>query len=65
MQDIQAALAGLLWAAGDKVGAKASCDAIGGTDALKNFVTVEQCGVIIPVCRFVRAKGEYAALGSR
>lgn len=41
-QDIQAALAGLLWAGGDKQGAQANSDAIGGNDTLQNFVTVEQ-----------------------
>uniref|UniRef100_A0A7S0RAN0 Uncharacterized protein n=1 Tax=Pyramimonas obovata TaxID=1411642 RepID=A0A7S0RAN0_9CHLO len=41
-QDIQAALAGLLWAAGDKKGAQTNSDAIGGNDVLQNFVTIEQ-----------------------
>eukprot|EP00242_Pyramimonas_sp_CCMP2087_P017702 CAMPEP_0198207924 /NCGR_PEP_ID=MMETSP1445-20131203/11331_1 /TAXON_ID=36898 /ORGANISM="Pyramimonas sp., Strain CCMP2087" /LENGTH=262 /DNA_ID=CAMNT_0043881113 /DNA_START=295 /DNA_END=1083 /DNA_ORIENTATION=+ len=41
-QDIQAALAGLKWAMGDKRGAQADCDAIGGNEVLQNFVKIEQ-----------------------
>jgi len=42
MQDMQAALAGMLWVTGNKAGAKESCDALGGEASLKTFVDAQQ-----------------------
>lgn len=41
-QDMQAALAGMLWVTGNKAGAKESCDALGGEASLKTFVDAQQ-----------------------
>lgn len=41
-QDMQAALAGMLWAVGDKAGAQRCCDLVGGAEILNQFLYSQQ-----------------------
>mmetsp|Transcript_26497 Transcript_26497/g.50052 ORF Transcript_26497/g.50052 Transcript_26497/m.50052 type:complete len:327 (-) Transcript_26497:158-1138(-) len=45
LKDMQAALAGMLWAVGDKAGAQRCCDLVGGAEILNQFLYSQQVSI--------------------